>query len=143
MCWGRQTWGQLWFRPVCSFSLLRGCLFPRKVSDTLILPPVWKAPQMCTRSLAQVGWEWEMGSWPRPGNGPVALLLMKGVNLQHRQVLGRGRIPGPFITCWKCYSWESQGQSCTVFLDCCLLRTEDLMQPPDGTIDRERLPHLT
>lgn len=38
----------------------------------------------------QVGWE--ASSRLCPGNGPLALLVMKGIILQHRQVWGTGTL---------------------------------------------------
>lgn len=97
-----------------------GCVCsPRSVSDTLAPPPAEEPPPplrlLCKSSQAPAGggqgWEASSSSRLCSGNGPLALLVMKGINLQHRQVLGHGL----FFAHWRYRSWESRGQSCTRF----------------------------
>lgn len=60
--------------------------FPSSVRDTLTLPSGCYAKA----AWPEQGWGWETSSRLCPGNGPLALLVTKGINLQHRQVLGHG-----------------------------------------------------
>lgn len=98
-----QVW---WFlRPTQSVAVPQECRWRAP------LPPVEKAPWvLCQSSLAQAGVGWEASSQPCPGNGPRALLVMKGIHLQHRPVWGTGT-----LTHWKCHRWERYRRSCASF----------------------------